>query len=257
MSATTKKLLDGVVAGAAIRDGKGKRIDTQYAKASDLTTLSGTVSTLNGAVVKKTDVVDNLTSNTVTNKPLSAKQGAVLKGLIDNINSLLASDDTTLDELQEVVTYIKNNKSLIDGITTSKVNVSDIVDNLTSEVANKPLSAKQGYVLKGLVDGLSSSLNSLSGTVSGHTTSISNLSGDLTSEVARAQGAEEDLEDLIGGVSDRVAVVERASISLDSTVNNTHPNSTTVGVTVQGIYNYFAARGLTTVSDMQVSDWEE
>lgn len=102
--------------------------------------------------VKKAQIVNNVTSEGENNKPLGAGQGYVLQHQIDAIKTLLASDDTTLDELQEIVTYIKNNKSLIDGITTNKVNVTDIIDNLTSEITNKPLSANQGYVLKGLID---------------------------------------------------------------------------------------------------------
>ena len=77
-----------------------------------------------------------------------------LKGLTDRINAALDSDDTTLDQMSEVVAYIKSNKSLIDAITTSKVNVSDIVTNLTTNVSNKPLSAAQGVVIKTLIDAL-------------------------------------------------------------------------------------------------------
>ena len=77
-----------------------------------------------------------------------------LKGLTDRINAALDSDDTTLDQMSEVVAYIKSNKNLIDAITTSKVNVSDIVNNLTTNVANKPLSAAQGVALKELIDAL-------------------------------------------------------------------------------------------------------
>lgn len=36
-----------------------------------------------------------------------------------------------------------------------KVNIQDIIDNLNSDAANKPLSARQGKVLKGQVDGIS------------------------------------------------------------------------------------------------------
>ena len=50
--------------------------------------------------------------------------------------------------------YIKSNKSLIDAITTSKMNVSDIIDNLTTNVSNKPLSAAQGVALKALIDAI-------------------------------------------------------------------------------------------------------
>ena len=77
-----------------------------------------------------------------------------LKALADRINAVLDSDDTTLDELSEIVAYIKSNKALIDGVTTSKVNVSDIINNLTSNVTNKPLSASQGVALKALIDAI-------------------------------------------------------------------------------------------------------
>ena len=77
-----------------------------------------------------------------------------MAALSAKLNALADSDDTTLDQLSEIVAYIKNNKSLIDGITTGKVSVTDIVDNLTSPATNKPLSAKQGKILKDLIDGI-------------------------------------------------------------------------------------------------------
>lgn len=78
----------------------------------------------------------------------------LISGLTDRLNALEDSDDTTLDQLSEVVAYIKSNRSLIDAITTSKVSVADIIDNLTTNVANKPLSAAQGVVIKTLIDAL-------------------------------------------------------------------------------------------------------
>lgn len=76
----------------------------------------------------------------------------LVQGLTERLNALADSDDTTLDQMSEVVAYVKSNKSLIDAITTSKVNVSDIIDNLTTNVSNKPLSAAQGVKLKRLID---------------------------------------------------------------------------------------------------------
>lgn len=78
-----------------------------------------------------------------------------LQGLSDRINVALDSDDATLDQMSEVVAYIKSNKSLIDAITTSKVSVADIVNDLATNMTDKPLSAAQGVVLKGLIDALS------------------------------------------------------------------------------------------------------
>lgn len=78
----------------------------------------------------------------------------LVQGLTARLNALADSDDTTLDQMSEVVAYIKSNKSLIDAITTSKVSVSDIIDNLTTNASNKPLSAAQGVALKALIDGI-------------------------------------------------------------------------------------------------------
>ena len=79
----------------------------------------------------------------------------LIQGLTDRINALADSDDTTLDQLSEIVAYIKSNRDLISSITTSKVSVTDIVDDLVTSVADKPLSAAQGVALKALIDAIS------------------------------------------------------------------------------------------------------
>lgn len=78
----------------------------------------------------------------------------LVQGLTDRLNTLADSDDDTLDQMSEIVAYIKSNKTLIDAITTQKVNVADIIDNLTTNVGNKPLSASQGVKLKDLIDAI-------------------------------------------------------------------------------------------------------
>ena len=79
----------------------------------------------------------------------------LIQGLTDRLNALADSDDTTLDQLSEVVAYIKSNRDLISAITTDKVSVADIVDDLVTNVADKPLSAAQGVALKALIDAIS------------------------------------------------------------------------------------------------------
>lgn len=81
-----------------------------------------------------------------------------LEDLRNRVNAALNSDDVTLDQLAEIVAYIKSNKTLIDAITTSKVSVADIVNNLVSNVANKPLSAAMGVALAGEIDSVRSAL---------------------------------------------------------------------------------------------------
>ena len=78
----------------------------------------------------------------------------LVQGLMERLNTLADSDDTTLDQMSEIVSYIKYNRSLINGIYTNKVDVSDIINNLISNNTNKPLSAKQGRVLKSLIDAI-------------------------------------------------------------------------------------------------------
>ena len=78
----------------------------------------------------------------------------LINGLTIRLNALADSDDVTLDQMSEVVAYIKSNKTLIEAVTTNKVNVSDIIDNLTTNVSDKPLSSAQGVVLKGMIDAL-------------------------------------------------------------------------------------------------------
>lgn len=87
-----------------------------------------------------------------------------LKALSDRIAAVLDSDDTTLDELSEIVAYIKSNKELIGAITTNKVNVADIINDLTTNVTNKPLSAAQGVALKSLYDALNQTVTALGNT---------------------------------------------------------------------------------------------
>ena len=89
-------------------------------------------------------IVDNLIS-TDTDKTLAANQGMVLKGYIDNlntaiddINELLTSDDTTLDELQEIVNYIKSNKTVLETLAINNIaGLETALNNLTNNKADK------------------------------------------------------------------------------------------------------------------------
>lgn len=98
--------------------------------------------------------VDNKVSTHNTKADAHSDIRILITELTTRLNAIVEGTDEDLDQLKEIVAYIKNNKSLIDGITTNKVNVSDIINNLTTNVANKPLSAAQGVALKALIDTL-------------------------------------------------------------------------------------------------------
>lgn len=94
----------------------------------------------------------------------------LITSLTTKLNNFLDVDDTTTDQLSEVLTLINNNKGTLESLTTSKINVSAIVDNLTTNSTDKVLSAAQGVVIKSLIDALQTELDS-------HTHSISDVSG--------------------------------------------------------------------------------
>lgn len=112
------------------------------------------------ASLASTTVVDNKISTHNTSTSAHSDIRNLISELTTRLNALADSDDTTLDQMSEIVAYIKANKTLIDSVTTNKVNISDIVNNLTTNVSNKPLSAAQGVVIKGLIDVLQSEVDS-------------------------------------------------------------------------------------------------
>ena len=83
----------------------------------------------------------------------------LISNLSTKVNNFLDVDNTTTDQLSELIALINENKTDIESITSGKVNVSDIVNNLTTNVSNKPLSAAQGVAIKSLIDALQTAVN--------------------------------------------------------------------------------------------------
>ena len=104
------------------------------AEADVVVAFSGIVRAEDINAITDADVVDNLLSQDGT-KVLSAKQGNVLKGLIDTINGILASNDASLDTIQEIVDYIKANNASIASLNTTMATKED-------KVAGKGLSTE-------------------------------------------------------------------------------------------------------------------
>lgn len=95
----------------------------------------------------------------------------LIDGFAARLNAFANSTDEDLDTAQEFMLYIKANRDLISQITTSKVSVADIVNNLTTNVTNKPLSAAQGVALKAMIDAITvpTKLSELAGDASHRT----------------------------------------------------------------------------------------
>jgi hypothetical protein len=124
---------------SAIADITGGKLLTVALKASSGTPTAanivlapfGFVSASDINALTPDDIIDDLLSTDAT-KVLSANQGRILKNLIDVINSKLVSDDPSLDTLQEIVDYIKNNSTNISALQSGKVD----------KVAGKQLSTE-------------------------------------------------------------------------------------------------------------------
>lgn len=117
-----------------------------------------------------TTIVDNKISAHDTSSSAHNDIRVLITELTTKLNNFLDVDDTTTDQLSEVLTLINNNKGTLESLTSSKVNVSDIVNNLTTSSASKVLSAAQGVAIKSLIDALQSELDS-------HTHAIADVSG--------------------------------------------------------------------------------
>lgn len=109
-------------------------------------------------------IVDN---NTINSR-------GVLFNAVSNVRKTVAYSTNTIfivDEKDDVPIIVADMKTAIETLTgqlASKVNKADVADNLTTNDSDKVLSAKQGYILKGLIDSIQAleNLNNIVGTYS-------------------------------------------------------------------------------------------
>ena len=126
----------------------------------------------------------------------------LIEELSTRLNVALNSTDADLDQASEFVAYMKANRTLIESITTNKVSVADIIDNLKTSVSNKPLSAKQGVELKKLIDAVQTALNGIK--VPTKTSDLTNDSNFVTEAALAGKGfaKQSDVNDLSAEIID-------------------------------------------------------
>ena len=77
----------------------------------------------------------NVLNSTDTTAPLSAAQGKVLNDAIAAVNFLLSSDDISLDQLQEIVDFVKLNRSDLNNLSiTSIAGLEDALSSKNSTI---------------------------------------------------------------------------------------------------------------------------
>lgn len=146
------------------------------------------------------------------------------------IKRILQSSDVNLDTIEETITKIKAIDNALGGVSTvieskknevlttmrgelsqkvqdltdlinTKASTADIVDNLTSDATNKALSAKQGKVLKGLVDGVTTiaeankqKITDMEPKVTANTSAVATLTSKVSTLESTSQGSTTQLE---------------------------------------------------------------
>lgn len=182
--------------------------------------------------IKYDDVKNNLTSED-TNKPLSALQGKTLDGKISALNTAMTQAfGTTYDNSNTIATAIataeQNAKNYADtnkvdkiniyngldyvpavgatdnkvldarqgkALNDSKINYTDIIDDVTHTDTNKPLSANQGKLLKDAIDAIDTAYKAADTTINGAIDTINTTIG--VTETSGLKGRIKALEDEI------------------------------------------------------------
>ena len=230
-TATIQTAINNILNGAStvaksLGDGNGNTISSTYETKSDAT-----------AKVARTNLVSIIGEATTS---LSGLLSATDKSRLNALYALLgASDDgdtvvNTINEVLAIFSQYPEGVTLTNALAL-KVAISDIVDNLTTQDATKPLSAKQGYVLKGLINAL---------------TPVDNLtSTSTTAPLTAKQG--KVLKDLIDDL-------ERWYLALSGIAEDYDSTSTySKGDVVANSGNLFRAKAdITTPEQWTAAHWE-
>ena len=135
-------------------------------------------------------------------------------------------EDSFVNTINEILAIFNNYPEGVDLVSAlnGKLNVSDVVNNLTSEETSKPLSAKQGKVLS---DAITTETNRATGVEETLQSSINTLSSDISTETSRATTRENEIETKVTTETNRATGVEEAlqsSISTNSSAITTESN---------------------------------
>lgn len=180
----------------------------------------------------------------------------LITNLTTKLNNFLDVDDTTTDQLSELIALIQANATDIESITSGKVNVSDIVNNLTTNVTNKPLSAAQGVAIKALIDGLQSSLNTHDANTTKHITSTERTNwnaakthADSAHAPSNAQPNQNAFSNIKVGTTTIAADTTTDTLTLEGSNVTITPDATNDKVTIAVANGSTSAKGIVQLTD--------
>ena len=210
---------DSVAAGKSDTDHKHDTLyDTKGAADSALASAKEYTNTKTSGLASSTSVNTSI-SNHNSSSTAHSDIRTLIGELTTKLNAFLDVDDTTTDQLSEVLTLIENNKGTLESLTTSKINVSDIVNDLTTNNTTKVLSAAQGVAIKSLIDALESELDDHNHVIA----DVSGLQSALDGKAASSHGTHVSYS-TTNPVMDGTATVGTASTVARS--DHKHPTDT-------------------------------
>lgn len=212
---SNKTVLDGISSTKVAAWDAKSDFSGSYTDLTDKPDIDGKISTHNTSTAAHNDI------------------RLLITALTNRLNTLADSDDETLDQMSEVVAYIKSNKELIEGITTSKVSVADIVDDLVTAVSDKPLSANQGVELKKLIDAIKV------------LTKLSEMEDDATHRtVTDTEKATWNAKSNFSGSYNDLSDAPTSDINANTEARHTHDNKTVLdGITADKVAAWDAGSG--------------
>lgn len=132
----------------------------------------------------------------------------LITGLTTRLNALANSTDEDLDQMAELVAYIKSNKSLIDSITTSKANAADLTTHTGN--TNNPHKVDKSDVGLGNVPNVAT--NNQTPTYSAASTLATLVSGEkLSVSMGKIMKAISDLITHLADTTKHITSSERTS----------------------------------------------
>ena len=199
------------------------------------TAISNTETTLRGEITQAASNANSYTDTKVSRENLVSTIGnasTTLEGLLTSedkrrLDALYAvlgettDEDSFVNTINEILAIFNNYPEGVDLVSAlnGKLNVSDVVNNLTSEETSKPLSAKQGKVLSGAIATeeeratgreneveakITTETNRATGVEATLQSSINTLSSEITTEKDRAIARENEIEAKSANIKFRV-----------------------------------------------------
>lgn len=113
-----------------------------------------------------------------------------------------------------------------------KVSITDIVDNLTSDVANVPLSAKQGKALKKSIDNLTTSVQTAQSAAENALAKAEEAKNSTNASQSTADTAQNTADSALAVAEEAKTIATQAQTTADSAVQASTKITETVTLTV-------------------------